>query len=82
MRIDREWFECRDGITRPAIRAYVDDISGLQTSDRFLIDTGADRTVFSADFWKRIGVPGTRPPAGIGLVGVGGSTAMCSTTSG
>jgi hypothetical protein len=74
MRIDGEWFECQDGVTRPVVRAHIDDADGLPISDRFLVDTGADRTVLSADFQRRIGVLGDHPPAGIGLVGVGGGT--------
>jgi hypothetical protein len=74
MRIEGEWYACQDGVTRPVVRAHVDDVAGLPVSDRFLIDTGADRTVLSADFWRRIGIPGDRPPAGVSLVGVGGGT--------
>ena len=49
MRIDGEWLECLDGDTRPIIRAEIllDDGNWFEFS--LLVDTGADRTVLSAD---------------------------------
>jgi hypothetical protein len=49
MRVNGEWGVCSDGDTRPILRAEIllPDSTWLEV--RFLIDTGADRTVFSAD---------------------------------
>jgi hypothetical protein len=49
MRVDGEWGVCLDGDIRPILRAeiFLPDSAWLEV--RFLIDTGADRTVFSAD---------------------------------
>jgi len=43
-----EWFPGDDGIERPVIRGEVMAIDGSWVSVPFLVDTGADRTVFSA----------------------------------
>jgi hypothetical protein len=48
MRIDGEWLLCDDGIMRPVIRGEILAASGAWQSAEFLVDTGADRTVFSA----------------------------------
>ena len=48
MRIDGEWHLCADGVPRPVIRAEVLAGSGTWVPARFLLDTGADSTVFSA----------------------------------
>jgi predicted aspartyl protease len=49
MRIDGEWNLCDDGILRPIIRCEVLAGDGFWRSTEFLVDTGADRTVFSAN---------------------------------
>ncbi|MFQ5633070.1 MAG: aspartyl protease family protein, partial [bacterium] len=48
MRINGEWFQGTDGILRPVIRGEVLNANGLWEPVPFLVDTGADRTVFSA----------------------------------
>jgi predicted aspartyl protease len=48
MRIDGEWLLCDDGIIRPVIRGEVLTANGAWQQAEFLVDTGADRTVFSA----------------------------------
>jgi hypothetical protein len=40
----------------------------------FLIDTGADRTVFSAGFAGALHLPAQPAPSGLGLQGVGGGS--------
>ncbi|MFL5340235.1 MAG: hypothetical protein ACJ8F7_08780 [Gemmataceae bacterium] len=72
MRIAGEWHSCDDGITRPVLVVRIHGDGGLLWEDRFLIDSGADRTVFSADLYGRTGLPASTPIAG-GLVGVGGA---------
>ena len=48
MRIDGEWLLCDDGIVRPVIRGEILAGDGTWQRAEFLVDTGADRTVFSA----------------------------------
>lgn len=72
MRILGEWLECDDGVIRPVVRARVPSAGGRLQTDRFLVDSGSDRTVFSADLLYRLQVSGDHPPAGSALAGVGG----------
>jgi hypothetical protein len=76
MRIVGEWFTSDDDVTRPIIYAAVLDSGGRSHRDRFLVDTGADRSVFSADLLHRLGGPRDLPAEGITLQGVGGSAAF------
>src|SRR5262245_52837533 len=46
---------------------------GSLVEDRFLIDSGADRTVLSADLLTRLALPVSSAPSGHALAGVGGS---------
>jgi len=48
MRIDGEWLLCDDSIIRPVIRGEILTANGAWQQAEFLVDTGADRTVFSA----------------------------------
>ncbi len=48
MRISGEWFLFGDGIERPVVRGEVLASDGSWIQAPFLVDTGADRTVFSA----------------------------------
>jgi predicted aspartyl protease len=48
MRIDGEWLLCEDGARRPVIRGEIQAHDGSWQAVEFLVDTGADRTVFSA----------------------------------
>jgi hypothetical protein len=48
MRIDGEWLLCDDRIARPVIRGEILAGDGTWQRAEFLVDTGADRTVFSA----------------------------------
>ena len=48
MRIDGEWLLCDDGIVRPVIRGEILAGNGTWQRAEFLVDTGVDRTVFSA----------------------------------
>ena len=43
-----EWFLCDDGVVRPVIRGEILAGNGSWVPAPFLMDTGADRTVFSA----------------------------------
>jgi hypothetical protein len=48
MRIDGQWLWCDDGVRRPVINGEIRAANGSWEKSEFLLDTGADRTVFSA----------------------------------
>jgi hypothetical protein len=75
MRISGEWLLWDDGVLRPSIQAHVSGANDRLVSERFLVDSGADRTVFSAALLVKLGLTYTPPPAGLGLVGIGGAGA-------
>src|SRR5260370_39227822 len=66
--------QCEDGITRPVVRVKVPGAEGTHYTERFLIDTGADRTVFSAEFLGKLRLPGSDAPPSVLLKGVGGGS--------
>src|SRR5579871_5436439 len=72
MRIVGEWFICTDGVVRPIVEGYVTDATGTERQERFLVDTGADVTVFTANLLQKLGLPFRSPQAGAALAGVGG----------
>ena len=74
MRINGEWRQCDDGITRPMIRGEILSGEGSWQPAEFLVDTGADCTVISAATLvalnpRTVGMPGRLG----GLGGVSGS---------
>jgi hypothetical protein len=48
MQINGEWLLCDDGVVRPVIRGEILTNERFWQPAAFLVDTGADRTVFSA----------------------------------
>lgn len=76
MRIVGEWLEGDDGITRPIIRANVQGAGGELYGDAFLIDSGADRSVFTAALSDVLGLELTQPPSSGALISVGGVAAF------
>jgi hypothetical protein len=70
MHIGGEWYLCDDGIERPIIRGAVLTSNGLWEPTLFLVDTGADRTVLSADALWTLRCP--RLPTQDRLGGLGG----------
>jgi hypothetical protein len=73
MRIDGAWRLCDDGIVRPVIRGEIRARDGSWVQAPFLADSAADRTVFSVDVLRALGLPSL---GGAGqLEGVGGRTA-------
>jgi predicted aspartyl protease len=70
MRIDGLWYLCDDGMVRPVIRGELEASDGSWVKAPFLVDTGADRSVISAEI---LGVLHLRPIASPDrLSGVGG----------
>jgi hypothetical protein len=76
MRIVGEWFRCEDGFIRPTLNLSAHDRSGERRRERFLIDSGSDRTVLSAYFLRRLRIAGEPAPADLGLSGIGGGAAF------
>ena len=74
MQIKGEWLTCDDGVTRPVAIAHLPDADGKPRAERFLVDSGADRTVLSASILAKLKLAPVQPPEGSGLVGVGGRT--------
>jgi hypothetical protein len=73
MLIAGEWFIADDGLTRPVLNIVVRIGNNQRRGDRFLIDSGADRTVFSRSLLTRLETAGTPPPAGEGLLSAAGA---------
>lgn len=71
MRIDGDWFFCPDGIRRPVFYAEFLAADGSWVTSPMLADTGADRTILSAELAQSLGNAGTPVPTA--LTGLGGS---------
>ncbi len=69
MRFDGEWLECDDGIVRPVIRAEMLAGTGAWRAVELLVDTGADRTVISANVLATLNLETAQPQDRIGGVG-------------
>ena len=55
MQISGEWLLCDDDVRRPVIRGEVLANDGTWVAAEFLVDTGADRSVFSAGLLTLLG---------------------------
>jgi hypothetical protein len=71
MRIVGEWHLGVDGMYRPTVKARLATGHGSFTVERFLVDTGADRTVLCASLLASLGLPLQQPAPGSALAGVG-----------
>jgi len=74
MRFDGQWLLCDDGVVRPVLRCEVLAADGFWRAAELLIDTGADRTVLSANVLETLRLKGHDSESRIG--GIGG-TADC-----
>lgn len=70
MRFDGRWKECNDGTVRPLLAAGILTERGEWRRFWMLVDTGADRSVLSADVWSALG--NTAQEATVQLGGIGG----------
>jgi len=70
MHFDGQWLLCDDGIRRPIMRCEVLADDGQWRTAEFLVDTGADRTVFSKNVLEAVALSGSQP--GGDIRGVGG----------
>lgn len=73
MRIVGNWVLFQDGETRPIIRAKVQTGQNESVAEQFLVDTGADRTVFSQTILGQLSLPHRPPPEEFQLHGISGS---------
>jgi hypothetical protein len=70
MLISGEWLLFPDDIHRPVIRGEVLSATSAWISVPFLLDTGADRTVFSAAVLSELSLPvlnADEPISGLGM---------------
>ncbi len=74
MRVNGKWLLCDDGVIRPVVLGFVRAATGQLVEVTFLLDAGADRTVFSADFYDLLWSLKTRGHEQVLLSGVGGQT--------
>jgi hypothetical protein len=74
MRVVGEWMVGDDGATRPVVELEVKAADGSLKPERFLVDSGADRTVFSAEMLETLGFPAAPAPVCLVLEGVGGES--------
>jgi hypothetical protein len=81
MVIAGKWLVADDGTTRPAIRAQVMGENGTPRGDNFLIDSGADRSAFSAALLERLGFSARNVSPNFTLSGIGGATAFVLVTT-
>ncbi len=80
MRFDGVWRVCDDGVVRPVVRGEIRAADGGWAPVPFLLDVGADRTVFSAAVLRTLGNQATG--ATQELEGVGGkANSVILTTS-
>jgi hypothetical protein len=69
MQINGEWLLCDDSIVRPVIHGHILDRHGAWIHAPSLVDTGADRTVFSAPVLAVLSFQPTISPERLGGVG-------------
>ena len=68
MRLNGLWLLCPDGVVRPVFRGEV--VAGsTRVHAPFLVDTGADRTVLSANVLAALGSSSASPTQELGGVG-------------
>ncbi len=66
------WYLCDDGTVRPVLVADALCGTGSWVKTRFLVDTAADRTVFSAESFRILQLQPIQTIDDLGLSGVGG----------
>lgn len=74
MLIAGEWQLFDDGVMRPTVRAKVLGSDGSLIAEDFLIDTGADRSVFREPLLTRLQLPAESPQPDFMLSGIGGTS--------
>ena len=74
MRINGGWFETDERLPQPVMIGALQTADGRWVKCPFLIDTGADTTVFSPKVLRQLGRPITLAPKQ--LLGVGGQSKL------
>jgi len=74
MRVNGEWLPGEDGVIRPIVQGMAQLADGQWIEVSFLLDAGADRTVFSADFYDLLQPLEVSGPEQFSLAGIGGAT--------
>lgn len=69
MRFNGEWLQCDDGVSRPVIRGKIWTGDSFWRPVEFLVDTGADRTVISANVLRLLHLPWASSSERIGGLG-------------
>jgi Aspartyl protease len=72
MLIRGEWWACSDAVIRPTLRIDALTVTGQPVNRRFLVDSAADRTVFSAALLGDLQLPTQPPPPALTFQGIGG----------
>jgi len=72
MLIRGEWWRCSDGEIRPTVPIDVVGAGEAPFHRRFLVDIGADRTVFSAALLADLGLEADAAPPDVNFQGIGG----------
>lgn len=72
MRVNGQWLICEDGVVRPVVLGLVRTADQEMVEVTFLLDAGADRTVFCAGFLALLQPLESSMPEQIHLAGVGG----------
>jgi hypothetical protein len=65
-----------NGVTHPILRAFAEAADGTLIKEDFLIDTGADRTVFSTGLLDKLNLRSIPCIPGIALSGIGGHSSF------
>jgi hypothetical protein len=72
MYVSGKWLMCDDGVIRPSVLGMVRAADSSMLNVTFLLDAGADRTVFSARFLQWLQPLRTSHSEQLQLAGVGG----------
>ena len=72
MHVSGNWLMCDDGVIRPSVLGMVRVADDSMLNVTFLLDAGADRTVFSARFLQWLQPLRTSQSEQVQLAGVGG----------
>lgn len=70
MRIEGEWLQCDDAVVRPVLRAEIQVGHGPWRAIELLVDTGADRTVLSANVLAALNI--SQELSADSIAGIGG----------
>jgi len=81
MLITGKWLPGTDGVSRPVIIVEVRGADGNLYPEPFLVDPGADRTIFRAYLWRSLRLQANPVGEGSILQGIGGSSRFVEVTT-